>query len=170
LPRSLVARWIAWIQIWDFEIKHVLGKKNSATNGLSRQYCNITNIPLKPVEDVDDWVDTQLGAYYLTSDYPRERMTDHLSFVRINSSTILLDSSDSESSSQSSSYSVPYSPENLTSGDEIEDTLLDGKYSSEHQEAATYLNTLKVPNRLKKKHEIRKFISRTLRTFLVIKR
>jgi len=59
-------------------------------------------------------------------------MTDHSSFARINSSTILLDSSDSESSSQSSSHSVPYGLENLTSGDEIEDALLDGRYSSEH--------------------------------------
>jgi len=83
---------------------------------------------------------------------------------------VLSDSSNSDSSSQSSSHGIPYGPENLTSGDEIEDTLLDGKYSSEYQEAATYLNTLKVPDRLKKKHEIRKFISRTLQTFLVIKR
>jgi len=97
-------------------------------------------------------------------------MTNYSSFARINSSTILLDLSDSESSSQSSSYGVPYGLENLTSGDEIEDTPLDSKYSSEHQEAATYLNTLKVPDRLKKKHEIRKFVSKTLRTFLVIKR
>jgi len=84
------------------------------------------------VEDVNDWVDIQLRAYYLTNDYPRERMTDYSSFIRINSSTILSDSSDSESSSQSSSYSIPYGLENLTSGDEIEDTLLDGKYSSEY--------------------------------------
>jgi len=59
-------------------------------------------------------------------------MTDYLSFTRINSSTVLSDSSDSESSSQSNSYSVPYGLENLTSGDEIEDTPLDGKYSSEY--------------------------------------
>jgi len=54
LPRSLVARWIAWIQIWDFEIKHVPGKKNSAADGLLRQYYDVTDIPLEPVEDVDD--------------------------------------------------------------------------------------------------------------------
>ena len=54
LPRSLVARWITWIQIWDFEIKYVLGKKNSTADGLLRQYCDVTNIPLEQVEDVDD--------------------------------------------------------------------------------------------------------------------
>jgi hypothetical protein len=35
LPGALVTRWIAWIRLFDFEVRHVKGSKHTATDGLS---------------------------------------------------------------------------------------------------------------------------------------
>ena len=32
-----MTRWLAWIQLFDFEVRHVKGAKHGATNGLSRR-------------------------------------------------------------------------------------------------------------------------------------
>ena len=37
VPEALVVRWIAWIQLFDFEVKHVPGKKHTAADRLSRR-------------------------------------------------------------------------------------------------------------------------------------
>ena len=39
LPGSLVMRWIAYIRLFDFEVRHVPGKKHTAADGLSRRPC-----------------------------------------------------------------------------------------------------------------------------------
>jgi len=37
LPGALVTRWIAWIRLLDFDLKHVPGRLNGGPNGLSRR-------------------------------------------------------------------------------------------------------------------------------------
>lgn len=37
LPGSVVNRWLAWIRIFNFEIKHIAGKKHGGPDGLSRR-------------------------------------------------------------------------------------------------------------------------------------
>jgi hypothetical protein len=37
LPGALVTRWIAWIQLFDFTVRHVPGTKHTAADGLSRR-------------------------------------------------------------------------------------------------------------------------------------
>ena len=37
LPGSLVTRWIAYIRLFDFEVRHVPGKKHTAADGLSQR-------------------------------------------------------------------------------------------------------------------------------------
>ncbi|EKD17314.1 gag-pol polyprotein [Drepanopeziza brunnea f. sp. 'multigermtubi' MB_m1] len=37
LPGALVTNWIAWMRLMDFEVKHILGTKNAAADGLSRR-------------------------------------------------------------------------------------------------------------------------------------
>lgn len=37
LPGALVTRWLAWIRLFDFEVRHVKGTKHSAADGLSRR-------------------------------------------------------------------------------------------------------------------------------------
>ena len=46
LPGSVVNRWLAWIRMFSFEIKHVEGKKHGGPDGLSRRK--------KSEEDSDD--------------------------------------------------------------------------------------------------------------------
>lgn len=36
LPGALITRWLAWIQLFDFEVCHVPGRKHAAADGLSR--------------------------------------------------------------------------------------------------------------------------------------
>lgn len=33
LPGALITHWLAWIQMFDFEVRHVLGRKHTATDG-----------------------------------------------------------------------------------------------------------------------------------------
>ena len=37
-PKSLMTRWIAWIWLFDFEIRHVKNKKNSAVKELVQKF------------------------------------------------------------------------------------------------------------------------------------
>ena len=37
LPGSVVNRWLAWIRMFTFDIKHVAGRKHSGPDGLSRR-------------------------------------------------------------------------------------------------------------------------------------
>ena len=36
LPSDVVSRWIAYMKLFDFEIKHIKGKENVVADGLSR--------------------------------------------------------------------------------------------------------------------------------------
>ena len=37
IPKALVIRWIAWICFFDFEVKHIPGKKYTAADDLSKR-------------------------------------------------------------------------------------------------------------------------------------
>jgi len=37
LPEALVTRWIAWIRLFDFDVKHVAGRLNGGPDGLSQR-------------------------------------------------------------------------------------------------------------------------------------
>ncbi len=62
LPRALLTRWLAWINLWDFEVRHVLGKKNGAADGLSRRPFNDKDVPEFPDSSLDDLIDADLNA------------------------------------------------------------------------------------------------------------
>ncbi len=60
LPGALVTRWLAWIQLFDFEVRHVKGTKHGAADGLSRR-------PRQDDDsddelDIDEFVTDQLEA------------------------------------------------------------------------------------------------------------
>jgi hypothetical protein len=63
LPGALVTRWLAWIRLFDFEVRHVPGTKHTAADGLSRKPPSPNDLKeAAEEEDIDDWVDTQLGC------------------------------------------------------------------------------------------------------------
>jgi RNase H-like domain found in reverse transcriptase/Integrase zinc binding domain len=63
LPGALLTRWIAWMRLFDFEVKFIPGKKNTAADGLSRK----KRTPSDDVDDacevdIDDWIALELNA------------------------------------------------------------------------------------------------------------
>lgn len=60
LPGALVTRWIAWIRLFDFDLRHVPGKKHSVADALSRRPRNEEEEEEKEEVDVDDFIDAEL--------------------------------------------------------------------------------------------------------------
>jgi hypothetical protein len=63
----LVTRWIAYIRLFDFKVRHVLGKKNAAIDGLSRQpRTELDNINKVYKQDINNFVKAELRALSIT--------------------------------------------------------------------------------------------------------
>ena len=64
LSGSVVIRWIAWIYLFDFDIRHVLGMKNTVADGLSRQL--VTEEDVKEVENnnINKFLDAQFLSMF----------------------------------------------------------------------------------------------------------
>jgi hypothetical protein len=63
LPGSLVTRWIAYIRLFDFEVRHVPGRKHTAADGLSRRPRTRSDDVDECYEtDIEDFIDAELGA------------------------------------------------------------------------------------------------------------
>ena len=62
LPGALVTRWLAYINLFDFDVKHVSGKTHTAADGLSRRpptAQDLENARNKP--DLEDVLDAELN-------------------------------------------------------------------------------------------------------------
>ena len=63
LPGALITHWIAWIQLFDFDVKHVAGKKHTTADGLSRKPVTEEDIRERENEqDIEDFIDMELGS------------------------------------------------------------------------------------------------------------
>ena len=63
LPGALVTRWIAWIQLFDFEVRHIPGRKHSAADGLSRRLPTTSDLAeAEAEEDIDDFILAELNS------------------------------------------------------------------------------------------------------------
>ena len=61
LPGALVTRWLAWIRLFDFEVKHVPGNKHTAADGLSRRPRTASDdIDEANEVEIDDFIDSEL--------------------------------------------------------------------------------------------------------------
>jgi hypothetical protein len=78
LPGSLVVRWIAWIRLFDFTVKHVPGTKNSAADALSRRPATESDRSEAENEDIDAFLDNQLTSVYHVSAGEDERSAHYL--------------------------------------------------------------------------------------------
>jgi hypothetical protein len=66
LPGALVTRWLALLNMWEFEIRYVAGKKNVVADALSRRLEALGWTPPEELEDdVEDFIDQHLGAMML---------------------------------------------------------------------------------------------------------
>jgi len=50
---ALVTRWLAWIRLFDFEVRHIPGKQHTAANALSRRPRHLDDTGTDE-EDIDD--------------------------------------------------------------------------------------------------------------------
>ena len=56
-------RWITWIRFFDFEVKHILGKKLTAADCLFRRRATPNKMKEEAKkEDIDDFIDAQLDS------------------------------------------------------------------------------------------------------------
>ena len=60
LPGALLTRWLAWIRLFDFEVKHVPGRKHTAADGLSRRPAAAHEV--EDLEDIDDFIAAELNS------------------------------------------------------------------------------------------------------------
>jgi hypothetical protein len=168
LPGSLVTRWIACIQMFDFEIRHIPGEKHTAADGLSRRPATEVEREEEAKEgDIDDWPDKLLfdrgplefGMSHVSSrrhikgtDAHSNLTTPHqLTQLDVCPTGIDLDEAEGESDQ-------PEEGENDISEDE---GVLEAGYSEDSIRIATYLISLRRPPDIDKK-EYRNFKRKAL--------
>ncbi len=60
---AFVTRWLVWIRLFDFEIRHVFDIKHTAADDLFKKSSSFNNLKKVAKEkDIDDWVNTQLDC------------------------------------------------------------------------------------------------------------
>ena len=78
LPGALVTQWLAWIRLFDFEVRHIPGSKNCVADALSRRPPTKEDIIERRFEpDIDEWVSTQLSSVRLRACPVRSRNRDN---------------------------------------------------------------------------------------------
>ena len=58
----LIIRWLTWIKLFDFNVKHVFDKKHTIANDFFRRFWNFSNdIDEIHEKNIDDFIDKQLN-------------------------------------------------------------------------------------------------------------
>ena len=66
LPGALVTKWLAWIHLFDFKIRHVPDTKHTAADGLSRRpRSKSDDEDERFVQDIDAFIDADLDRIYV---------------------------------------------------------------------------------------------------------
>jgi hypothetical protein len=61
LPGALITRWLAWIRLFDFDIRHISGTKHTAVNGFScRPRIKSDDDDEENEVNIDDFIDAEL--------------------------------------------------------------------------------------------------------------
>ena len=66
--KILMIRWLIWIRLFDFNVRHVLDKKHTAADELSRRLRELSNnIDEVHEKNIDDFIDDQLNCVRICS-------------------------------------------------------------------------------------------------------
>ena len=77
-PEALLTRWLAWIRLFDFDVRHVKNKKHTTADGLSRRPETESERLEKEKEvDINEWIETELRSLRM---YPAT-MTEEASLL-----------------------------------------------------------------------------------------
>ena len=77
LPGALVTRWIAWIRMFDFEVRHVKGSTHTAADGLSRRpRTESDNLDEQYEGDIDDWIAAELDYLGISASSVEEALSN----------------------------------------------------------------------------------------------
>jgi len=156
LPGALVTRWLAWIHLFDFDVRHVPGKKHTAADGLSRRPATLLDEQeAENEEDIDEFIAAQLAIANVAP--LRVFSSPSITTARVHSFGFGEDLDRDQEGGQSN---APAEEKR-----EPSDRLEPG-YSSISQQYATYLTTLKRPEGVTGK-EFRKFKAEALK-FIVL--
>ena len=68
LPNALLTRWLGYIRLFDFTVRHVPGKKNGSPDGLLRH--GASDLDLPDNEDPDDFFHAMLFSVTANSTDP----------------------------------------------------------------------------------------------------
>lgn len=165
LPGALVTRWLAWIRLFDFDVRHVAGKKNAVADGLSRRPLGPGEVEDQDEEDIEDFIDGELDVVRVApTTIPRKLMSVHVYPVSI------LSENKNETSSEDNGEDGNAGGASGDLGEDDEWTPENGRklrpgYSDESIAIAHYLTTLKKPTG-KSAKEFRRFKTKAL-SFMV---
>jgi len=77
LPEALITRWIAYIWLFDFEVRYVPRTKHTIANGLSwRPQTELDDIDKANEVDIKDFIDAELNAFSMALVVVEEGITD----------------------------------------------------------------------------------------------
>jgi len=82
LPGALLTRWIAWIRLFDFDVKHVPGRLNGGPDGLSRQPRGKREPEPEEENDLEEPIEASLrGIRVEQGPYRKRRERPYKTFV-----------------------------------------------------------------------------------------
>ena len=65
---TLMTRWLTWIRLFDFDVRHVFDKKHTATDELFRRSCELLNdIDEVHKKNINDFIDDQFNCMQICS-------------------------------------------------------------------------------------------------------
>jgi hypothetical protein len=172
LPGALTTRWLAWIRLFDFDVRHVSGKKNAVADGLSRMPERLLKED-RDGEDIEDFIDGELDFIRVSpiTAHPTPIKARVYPFPAFKGEESNEENKQTDTGSEDGE-SLKDPEEGVAEESEEEWTPEDGEklrpgYSEESNAIAHYLTTLKRPAHLSTK-EFRQFKNKAL-TFMVHK-